>query len=90
MPILAIRFLPHREFCAIPLCMNWMDIVLQWRALPPERKQQLRWEAIPADVAQSMAFEGEPVEETAIREMLDRIARPGLSKPHAASSATRS
>ncbi len=60
--------------------MNWTDNVLKWRALTPERKQQLRWEAIPADVVESMAFEGEPVSETLIREILARIEPPGSLK----------
>jgi hypothetical protein len=67
------------------LGMNWMDSVLKWRALPPERKQQLRWDAIPADVAQSMAFEREPVPEKTIRKILDRIAQPASSRPLPAS-----
>ena len=70
--------------------MTYIDTIRQWRALPPDRKLQLRWEAIPLDVAQSMAFEREPVPVETIRAILARIEPPAMLKRPSASSATRS
>ena len=70
--------------------MTCLETIRQWKALPPERKLQLRWEAIPLDVAQSMAFEREPVPVETIRAILAQIEPPALLKQHLASSATRS
>lgn len=70
--------------------MSHIERIRQWKALPAERKMQLRWEAIPRDVAQSMAFEREPVTEETIREILAQIEQPAISKPRLASSATAS
>ena len=68
--------------------MTWQENIRRWRALPAERKLQIRWEAIPLDVAQSMAFEREPVPVEKIREMLAQATPPAMSKRRAASSAT--
>ena len=70
--------------------MTYLETIRLWKALPPERKLQLRWEAIPLDVAQSMAFEREPVPVETIRAILAQIEPPALLKQHLASSATRS
>ena len=70
--------------------MTCLETIRQWKALPPERKLQLRWEAIPLDVAQSMAFEREPVPVETIRAILAQIEPRALLKQHLASSATRS
>jgi len=70
--------------------MTCLETIRQWKALPPERKLQLRWEAIPLDVAQSMAFEREPVPVETIRAILAQIEPPALLKLHLASSAARS
>jgi hypothetical protein len=70
--------------------MTYLETIRQWKALPPERKLQLRWEAIPLDVAQSMAFEREPVPLETIRAILARIEPPAILKQHLASSATPS
>jgi hypothetical protein len=56
--------------------MSYIETIRQWKALPPERKLQLRWQAIPLDVAQSMAFEREPVPIETIRAILARIEPP--------------
>src|SRR5690606_23390390 len=65
-----------------PCLMTYIERIHQWKALPPERKMQLRWDAIPLDVAQSMAFEREPVPEEAIRAIFARIEPPAMLKPH--------
>jgi hypothetical protein len=70
--------------------MTYVEAIRRWKALPPERKLQLRWEAIPLDVAQSMAFEREPVPVETIRAILARIEPPAMLKRHSASSATPS
>ncbi|HTG42943.1 MAG TPA: hypothetical protein VK633_00305 [Verrucomicrobiae bacterium] len=70
--------------------MTYIETIRQWKALPPERKLQLRWEAIPRNVARSMAFEQEPVAEDAMRAILDQIEPPALLKRHKESSATKS
>lgn len=70
--------------------MTYLETIRRWRALPPERKLQLRWEAIPLDVAQSMAFEREPVPEEAIRAIHALIEPPAILKQHWASLATPS
>ena len=70
--------------------MNYRENIRQWKALPPERKLQLRWEAIPLDVAQSMAFEKEPVSMETIRAILARIEPPAMLKPRLVSSVIRS
>ncbi len=70
--------------------MTWQENIQQWRALPPERKLQIRWESIPRDVAESMAFEREPVPVEKIRETLARIEPPATLKPLLESSATQS
>jgi len=64
----------------------WQDNIRRWRALPAERKLQIRWEAIPLDVAQSMAFEREPVPVEKIRATLAQIEPPAILKLPAASS----
>jgi len=70
--------------------MSHIETIRQWKALPPERKLQLRWEAIPLNVARSMAFEREPVSLETIRAIHARIEPPALLKQHLASSATPS
>jgi hypothetical protein len=73
------------------LClMSHIESIRQWRALPPERKMQLRWDAIPLNVVRSMAFEGERVSLETIREIHARTAPPATLRPRAASSATKS
>jgi hypothetical protein len=70
--------------------MTYIERIRQWRALPPERKLQLRWEAIPRNVARSMAFEHEPVAEETLRGILGQIEPPGLLKRRAEFTATNS
>lgn len=69
--------------------MTYIETIRQWKALPPERKLQLRWEAIPLNVARSMAFEREPVPVETIRAILDQIEPPALLKRHLAFSDTQ-
>ena len=69
--------------------MSYIEKIQQWKALPPERKMQLRWEAIPLNVARSMAFEKEPVDLDLLREIHARTEPPALLKPLSAPSATR-
>jgi hypothetical protein len=61
--------------------MSHIETIRQWKALPPERKLQLRWEAIPLNVARSMAFEGEPVSLEAIRAIHALTEPPALLRP---------
>jgi len=70
--------------------MTYIETIRQWKALPPERKLQLRWEAIPLNVARSMAFEREPVDIEMIRAIHTRTEPPALLKRHLASSVTQS
>jgi hypothetical protein len=70
--------------------MSHIERIRQWKALPSERKLQLRWEAIPLNVARSMAFEREPVSLETIRAIHARTAPPVLLRPLTASSATQS
>jgi hypothetical protein len=60
--------------------MTWRENIQRWRALPAEKKLQIRWESIPRSVAESMAFEREPVPEARIRETLAQIEPPALLK----------
>ena len=70
--------------------MTYLETIRQWKALPPERKMQLRWEAIPLNVARSMAFEREPVDIETLRAIHARTEPPALLKRHLESSATQS
>ena len=70
--------------------MSHIETIRRWKALPPERKLQLRWEAIPRNVARSMAFEREPVDIQTLREIHARTEPPALLKRLWASSATQS
>ena len=70
--------------------MTYIETIRRWKALPPERKLQLRWEAIPLNVARSMAFEREPVDLETIRAIHARTEPPASLKRPAVSSATRS
>lgn len=67
--------------------MSAIETIRQWRALPPERKLQLRWDAIPLNVARSMAFEREPVPLETIRAIHAQGEPPAMLKPPVASSA---
>ncbi|MCX6961352.1 MAG: hypothetical protein NTZ08_02720 [Verrucomicrobia bacterium] len=60
--------------------MTWRENIQRWRALPAEKKLQIRWESIPRSVAESMAFEREPVPEARIRKTLAQIEPPALLK----------
>jgi hypothetical protein len=70
--------------------MTYLETIRRWKALPPERKLQLRWEAIPLNVARSMAFEREPVDLETIRALHARTAPPVSLKRPAASSVAQS
>jgi hypothetical protein len=69
--------------------MSYIEKIRQWKALPPERKMQLRWEAIPLNVARSMAFESEPVDLALLRAIHAQTAPPDLLKPPSAPSGYR-
>ena len=69
--------------------MTYIETIRCWKALPPERKLQLRWEPIPLNVVRSMAFEQEPVELETIRAIHALTEPPDSLKRPAASSATR-
>lgn len=64
--------------------MSYIEKIRQWKALPPERKLQLRWEAIPLNVARSMAFEKEPVDLDLLRAIHAQTAPPAMLRPHSA------
>lgn len=68
--------------------MTWVENIHKWRALPEERKLELRWAAIPLDVFQSMAFENEPVDIEMLRAIHAQAELPAMLKRRSASSAT--
>jgi hypothetical protein len=70
--------------------MGHIERIRRWKAMPPERKLQLRWEAIPLNVVRSMAFEREPVSLETIRAIHPRTEPPAMLRRHVASSATQS
>ena len=71
--------------------LDWMKAIERWRKLPTEERLRRHLLAIPRHVANSMAMEGEPVDETVIRERLDRRTRqPDMWTPPSVPSATDS